>query len=68
MALSMNSLRCYKLSVTSTVLLCILPLFTFCGKSDEIKEEEALESVRIAYDQAQSIIQNSNISEAFLFY
>ena len=64
----MDILSGYKLAVSSAILLCLLPLFTFCGKSDDIKEEEVLESVRIAYDQAQSIIQNSNISEAFLFF
>lgn len=62
----MNSISGYKLAVSSAILLCLLPFYTFCGKSDDI--EKALESVQIVYDQAQSIIQNSNISEAFLFF
>lgn len=51
----MNSISGYKRAVSSAILLCLLPLFTFCGKSDDIKEEEALESVQIAYDQAQLV-------------
>ena len=64
----MNNISGYKLAVSSAILLCLLPFFTFCGKSDDIKEEEALESVRIAYDQAKNTIQNSNVSEAFIFF
>ncbi len=58
----------YKPVVLIVLLLCLFPLLTTCGKSDVIKDEEALESVQVAYDQAQSIIRNSNVSEAFLFF
>lgn len=64
----MNSISGYKLAVSSAILLCLLPIFTFCGKSDDIEDEEALESVRIAYDQAKNTIQNSIVSEAFIFF
>ena len=49
----MNSISGYKLAVSSTLLLCLLPFFTFCGKSDDI--DKALESVQIAYEQAQLV-------------
>ena len=46
-------------------LLCILPVFTFCQKTDGYWDAEEAES---AYEQFNDIYQSSQNSEAFLFF
>ena len=46
-------------------LLCILPVFTFCQKTDGYWDAEEAE---LAYEQFNDIYQSSQNSEAFLFF
>lgn len=46
-------------------LLCILPVFTFCQKTDGYWDAEEAES---AYEQFNDLYQSSQNSEAFLFF
>lgn len=66
---NMLLIRMNRVRLTSVVLLlCLLRLFSFCGRLDDLLGDGSVGTGQVAIEQVMRIYQESNVSEAFIFF